>query len=420
MAKKKKEVKKSEWTETPFGATLKFFLTQIEGLEKSVIAILLMQKLHEKETKELEEFIDKKGQNIRKKSGTTYFKLDPVDRGTYEKIKQERNKSKTALEALPRALFVSLVSQYDLIVASLIKAILKEHPTIISPEKSLSFEEIQFFDSIDDIVEYLVEEEVDSILFKSHNFHIEWIEKKTGVELSVSLKEEIPCFTELTERRNLFVHANGIANRKYIRNCKDINCPHKKGLKQGKQLDVNSAYFRDSYECLYKISVKMTYLIWEKLNTNKDEVEEANTFFNNDIIVDLIKHKKYELADDLLSFAAEHFVGVPEIYRKLFTINRALVNKLAGKEDIARKIIGSTDWTAAGNELRLAVAILEDRFEDAFKLMRKIGKEGEFIGKENYHEDPLYEPVRQRPEFAKVYREIYGTDFVSAVKILKK
>src|SRR5690606_26404612 len=117
-----------------------------------------------------------------------------------------------SLVNFPRSLLVSLVSHFDAYVGRLIRAIYLRKPELLnSSERKLSFEELVRYDSIEAVREFVIEKEVESVLRGSHVEQFRWMERTYDVPLTKGL-DSWPLFVELMERRNLFVHTDGIVS----------------------------------------------------------------------------------------------------------------------------------------------------------------------------------------------------------------
>jgi hypothetical protein len=153
-----------------------------------------------------------------------------------------------ASKLLPRSLIVSLVSQYDAYLGRLLRAIFIGKPEILnSSERKLSFEDIASLGSIENARDLILEKEVESILRSSHNDQFKWMENAFGLTLTKELKIW-PVFIELTERRNLFVHTDGVVSTQYLSTCAKHKCTLDDGTEEGTALLVSSAYFRQSHQ----------------------------------------------------------------------------------------------------------------------------------------------------------------------------
>jgi len=80
------------------------------------------------------------------------------------------------------------------------------------------------------------------------------------------------------------------------------------------------------------------------------------------------------------------------------------------------KLLDAKDWGPLCTDFKLAVAILKDNYVEAANLMKKIGKEGEYVNEQAYHEWPLLRQFKESKEFQDAYNEIYGYAFVKELK----
>jgi hypothetical protein len=215
-------------------------------------------------------------------------------------------------------------------------------------------------------------------------------------------------FIEITERRNLFVHSDGVVSSQYLNNCKVYKVKFEKEPQAGDKLVVTPEYFDLAYKTLYEISVKLTQVIWRKLLPYDLEEADASLI---DISFELLKNKHLDLSDILLDFATtvlkKHH---NEESKNVFIVNKALSFKLSGKEDNCREIVLAKDWSACSDKFKIAKEALLDNFAEVQRLMKKIGNDGE-IKKVSYKVWPLFEGFRKTPEFAECYKEIFGEDY---------
>lgn len=394
----------------PFWSTLSNFLAQHDASLKSVaLSTQVLKLLLEVEQKKMDAFIKAKGKNVKTIGNRTTFNVAPQDDKESDKLKYERNKTLVALDLIPKSLFVSLISNFDTFIAGLIKAILEIEPRIISPEKTLSFQEIKDFKTIKDAFNYLIDKEIDGLLRKSHSSHIEWMGAR-GLDVQKFFSEELPFFVELTERRNLYTHNNGVVNDQYLMACKEARYTIPKECKKGAQLPMTPQYFFQSADCLYRVSAKLTFLLWKKFIPK--EIEAADRYFNNEIGVALIIKNKLSLAEEMLRFAVFNGWECTEEFQRLYTINLALALKLASKKSESLEILKSLEWTTQNNELKLAVALIKDDFEEAFKLMERVGRNSDILNKRSYYNDPIFASVRPKKQFAKVFEKVFKEKFV--------
>src|SRR5258708_31026829 len=98
----------------------------------------------------------------------------------------------------------------------------------------------------------MVEKEIDALLRESHANQLDWLEKKFNIVLRKDLPAW-PVFIELTERRNLFVHTNGVVSRQYLEVCRNHSCQLHEGIRNGESLTLTLDYMSAAYQCLFKL-----------------------------------------------------------------------------------------------------------------------------------------------------------------------
>jgi len=168
------------------------------------LASFLTQGLRDKK---LKEFLDKNSRPFLNSSeNDREFQLYELDNACLsglvpiiEEIKSYQDGSKR----LPGILTIGLISTYDAYVGNLIAFFLKDNWKILSgSEKAISFEEIEKYNSIDELKQAIISKEVETILRESHQKQFNLMENKFKLKLREGL-DVWPSFVELTQRRNL-------------------------------------------------------------------------------------------------------------------------------------------------------------------------------------------------------------------------
>lgn len=239
------------------------------------------------------------------------------------------------------------------------------------------------------------------------------MEDKFGLTLTKGLKIW-PTFIEITERRNLFVHNDGVVSKQYLNICAEHKCKLDSECIEGAKLHVPQKYFKESYNCLYEIGFKLAHVLWRKLFPK--EMDAADKCFNNSTF-DLIEKGEYELACILMDFARSTFKKPSNEYNlSILTVNCAQSHKWAGRNDKCKEIMSGCDWSAKGDEFKMANAVLLDDWKESVALMKKLGAKHEMINKHAYKDWPLFKEFRETEEFLTTYKEIFEEDFVVNVK----
>jgi hypothetical protein len=325
-------------------------------------------------------------------------------------LRRKVENSKMAHDLIPRGIFVSLISEYDSYLGYLIRAILYLKPEILcGSEKSLLFSKLLELNSIDDAREYLIEKEVESILRENHAQHFAWFEKK----LSVPLTKDLKCwskFIEITERRNLFVHNDGIVSNHYISVCTAHNVNLPPNIKAGDQLTVEPEYFDEAYRCLFEMGIKLAQVIWRKLIKAESKIAD---FLFIKLVFDQIIREDYQLAIELAEFSTHKVIQHEnEEIRLTCIINKAQAYKWNGDIEKCKQIIGEIDWSACENKFKLVSTVLLEDYDMAYAIMRKMGSSHEDVGKAEYKDWPIFKEFRKHEHFKPTYLEIFGEEFV--------
>lgn len=394
-----------------FDSINKNFLRQIESIKEVLpLVMILINANDEKTNLEFVNYVKKHGKAEQNDEGKVFYTFHPETAHYVSALEKNAEIASTASNIIPNSLFVSLISQFDCFIGELIREIFTIKPEILNAsEKNITFSKLVELETIENAKELIIEKEVESILRESHSNHFDWLENK----LNLKLRKDLPAwqtFIEITERRNLFVHCNGVVSSQYLMVCKKNNVTFKQELKNGEELHADNQYIETAFNCLYEISTKLTQVIWRKLCP--EDLQNADSSLN-DICFELIKNGQYELSNNLLDFATG---TIPKPFneesKNVFVVNRALSLKLGGEKEKAHAIIKEKDWSATSNKFKLATAVLLDQFEQAAKIMKNMGQlDG--IGKLSYKTWPLFVEFRKSSFFIDAFKEVFEEDYAS-------
>ncbi|MFH7244305.1 MAG: hypothetical protein ACHWZW_15820 [Spirulina sp.] len=407
------ESKSSEYL---FSKALRIFLIEINGLSESLPVIMksLTESRHDSEQK-INQFFKEHGELIEKveedkngnKKKAEIYKVSFEYSYDIGKLIRTYSNFSAASSIISNGLLVMMISQFDAFLGRLIKAMYYAKPEMLNAsEKQLTFANLVQFGSVEAAREFLLEKEIESVLRESHAEHFEWLEKKLGIPLRKEL-DIWTTFIEMTERRNLFVHTNGIVSSQYITVCRSHGVAIKEDLVVGKKLHVSEAYLQEAYEVLFELATKLTHVVWRKLIPSELSIADTKL---NDVCYELLKEENYSIAKRILSFAMKLPRYSSQQDKLIFIINSAIAYKWGGESERAQKLISETDWSACNNAFKLASTVLSDQFDEAAKIMKTIGNAGE-VTKNHYKEWPVFRDFRHSPQFSDTYREVFGEDF---------
>jgi len=322
-----------------------------------------------------------------------------------------------AKNLLPRSLHVTLVSQYDAYLGRLLRYIFLNKPEVLnSSERKITFEQLMNFTSIDEAREHVIEKEIETVLRSSHIDQFKWMEKAFNVTLTKDLRSW-PSFIELTERRNLFVHTDGVVSSQYLSVCKLHKCQLEETVTEGSMLGVPQVYFESSYECIYETGIKLGHVLWRKLfPEHRKAADSALT----KTTYDLIDSGKYKLACKILDFACDDLKKFSnESYQLVLIVNRAQAYKWNEDEERCKKIMRAVDWSAKGDEFKLADAVLSADWDRSARIMKRIGTDGP-VTKQDYRDWPLFKEWRKESQFLDAFKRIFGEEFSVKAEVKKE
>lgn len=339
---------------------------------------------------------------------TTTYSLKIEDLAKHNRLKRQYDNTQIATKLIPRHFITSLVSQYDSFLGRIIRFIFAVDPKKLNAsEKTIAYTDLLQFQNIDSAREYIIEKEIETVIRKSHVEQFSWLKEKLGTPFDKDLKSW-PIFIELTECRNLFVHCDGRVSSQYLKVCSVHGCNIDASLVVGDQLEVSSKYFEEAYKCIYEIGIKLAHIIWRRLSPEHLGDSDSNII---DITYSLIEKREFDLAIRILDyFTQNHIKHFSDQKKRTMIINFAQAHKWRGDHEACKRIIKGIDWSACGDDFRLAVLVLEEKYNIAYTLMRRLKNDDSFL-KTYYKDWPLFKDFRKQESFSSVYEECYGEPF---------
>lgn len=354
-------------------------------------------------------FVSKHGSEEKDDDGKDIIKM-PLDYSrAFDRLVANMNNSFQALENVGRNAVVAMVSMYDAYIGSLVKVIYSDMPQLLNQsQKDFKLNNILLYKDFEELKEVVIEDEIETLLRKSHIEQLKWLESK--LEMPLTEFKALPLFVELMERRNLFVHANGIISRHYLEICDKYNIQLEEKTKIGNQLYADSDYVFKSYEILFQTGCMLGFVLWHKIR--QTEGEELTNYLS-DVCYDIIKEGQYDLAVAMIDFALDNKSFKKHINHAsllVFLINKALAFHLNNKQNECLAIVNKIDLSAAEPVYKLAAAILKVDYEEAIALMDQIGNVPRM--RRDYKEWPLFTKFREEESFKKKYKEIYNEEYI--------
>lgn len=391
--------------ESTFDRCLRDFAAQIHSLFVTLPLTVRAVGTAFKKTYAQFQAFEKENVRYEKENGQelTLVKMDCVQE--YDDLTKQLRAYGLASTIIPNSFIMSLISQYDAFLGRIIRGAFLAKPDLLnSSDRKLSLAQLLAFESVSTAREYILEKEIESVLRDSHVDHFDWMESR----FNLPLRKDLPVwpeFVEITERRNLFVHAAGVVSNQYMTVCKEQGVALGE-TKLGDTLRTTPSYFKRAYDVLFELGIKLGHVLWRKFSPEEMRLADSN-------LIEIgyqyaLYDRNYPLTQAIFDFGARTLKKHSSEENRLFMIvNEALGYKWGGDNVKALDIVQGEDWSATRARFRLAEAVLRDDYDKAFKIMREIGSNFDEIQKEHYRTWPLFNAIRGDPRFTRLFEEIY-------------
>ena len=384
---------------------LKKFIAEIEGLADAFP--LIHETTTSNEKKHFEKLITtvkKHSEEIKNSDGSTTYKIKEHI-SNIGKLERKFHSSISAKKFFPRSFLISLISAYDAFLSDLMRTFFLIKPELLnSLNHEISLCDLLKYKDIEDAKNAILHKKIEDIFREGHLKQLQWLEKHFKIPLTEDV-ELINQFIEISERRNLFVHCDGIISDQYISNCsKYKKCTKKKG----ETLHINEKYFHESYLCIFELGIKTAHTIWRHLLKNNLEDSDSNLI---EIVFSLNDSEQTELSKKISTFTTNLPKYHNEEKRRYLIINKAIAFKNAGEEESAIDIIESEDWSSCGKELLFATLVIKNKYQAAIKIMKELGDKNEVFRKDAYQTWPLFKFFRNKKSFLNTYQSIFNEPF---------
>lgn len=397
-------------------------LFTLEGLKES--SSILLNSLDE-EIEAAEDFFRQMMESFKTKVEVTdldeenkakvIFNIPPANLIYLRKYSHKLQHLNHAKTIVPRNFLISYVSEFDYFLGSLIRNIYQLRPDLINKNIQYTLEDILSFASIEELKIETVEKEIESLLRSSHTEQFKTLESKIKTDLR---KIDIwPDFIELTERRNLFVHADGIVSSQYIKVCKTagLTFPEED---IGKKLHADLAYLNQAFYVMYEIILKLGFTLW-RIYFEKDEREFAHSdSYLIHVVFELLCKEEYKLAIKIGEFLVKQHRHSNDKRKRMLAINLCLAYKYSGEIEKCNRVLDSYDWSSVQTLFQLAISCINDEHARSCELIEKLVNDQE-LNEIALHEWPLFKVLRNENIFKETYLNIFQSDF-NAVTIIDR
>lgn len=367
----------------------------------SALGIAMVQVSHD----DIESFIIKNGDEVTENNLTIYGFSESIFRQLKSKIDDLYTAAQSA-RSLPPALLLSLVANFDSVIADVVRDFLESKPeTLKNTSKSLSIGDVLSSKSIDDLKELIIRDEIYLFSRGSHEEQVKFIEKYFHIEIIAHWKRWAD-FIEVFERRNLIAHGEKSFTARYAAIC-NTNGKDDTNSKLGKTISIKYSYLREAADLLLEFGILLIFTLWKK-HFPSDFSSACDKI--NEICYTLILSKRYNAPIQVL----EHVLSLKGIIisdsvKKMMVVNLASAYRHKDNKDKCKKVLSDVDWSASSDEYKICVSALLDEADNVASLIEPVVTSGK-IRKIDFQEWPAFDFVRDTEVVSKKFRDIFGDE----------
>ncbi|WP_411885803.1 hypothetical protein [Polaromonas sp. YR568] len=310
-------------------------------------------------------------------------------------------------------LFIGLFCEFDNFVGEFIRGVAHLDETrFYHLKREVTIGELKGLATIDELRDDLLEKDIESLRRESYPKQFQQLEK--DYDLQLTKFDEWPSFVEASQRRNLFTHAGGVTSDQYRQVCLANGNLEKDIPPKGTLLPLDPTYFFAAHKAVERTGVMLGYTLWRKIFPRDPDIADRHL---NELIYNRLRLEDFATALRFSNFGlSQPFVKPTSgVMRRMRIVNKAIALKRLNRGAEAISTLDGEDWSGTVRDFSLAQAVLRDNYAEAAALMRKIGKEGEFVTDGGYRNWPLFWHFRKSEEFLKAYKDVFGYSFSETV-----
>ena len=214
-----------------------------------------------------------------------------------------------------------------------------------------------------------------------------------GVELGPA-SEQLDELLEITQRRNLLVHNDGVIDSSFMKNIPE-RYRQEKNWKPGQMLLVSTQYLFRAFDVICLFGCILHQNAWRKwAGTN---LRKANRKLV-DIIYMALKQKRYALVCQVADYSAR--IHLPRKTVQLVKINQAIAFRETENELRLQETIAELNRLDPGYSVQVSISVLRQDYKTTQFLLTRAAfkKQLKYLSKEW----PLFEPIRDEPWFQNI------------------
>lgn len=290
--------------------------------------------------------------------------IDKTYFNSLESIAIKRRKLQAFLkqkEILYRGSLMILITYFENLISLIMRKDFELYPKRIELDtKSVTFDMLEEYKSIEDVRVYLIEDEVMKMMYKSFDVWIEYFHKKVKLKLDF-LQKHINEIREIFARRNLYAHNDGTVNSIYL----DLVDPkYREGLKKGDKIKTDKNYIKQAMELIELAGISLIVELW--IHNNRKQEEEIEKIIPW-IFDEYLANEKWNIGLVLYQICIDS-KNLSKANKLLCQINQWQCYKWLNRFDEVKNDVISLDTSAYSVQYQLCKLALLDNDEEFFEL----------------------------------------------------
>lgn len=245
-----------------------------------------------------------------------------------------------------------------------------------------------FTDDFQEKVSEKFEAEIESKMFDALKT-TEIICQKEEIDIN-RYGEIISEYSEISFRRNAYVHTNGRVNKKYL---KGVSEKYSKGMKVDDKLLCDYAYIENAFQVLTKMIFSLTFELLRKNNADKEQINSiANYFFEK------LKEKEYSICK-YVYYGLSQYKALEFVDRTMYRVNYINAIKQLGETKLVDKELKGLDVSIATDDYKIAKECLTGNNEIVYQMLCKTYPDS--FGATEIREWPIFINFRETEFYSK-------------------
>ena len=274
------------------------------------------------------------------------------------KAKKTLNIKKQYEKILISSVLSNIIIIFEKYLSNIYHILIIRNPKKYLQNQTIKLAEI-FDQNVKEVFDEKIQQEIDSKMFDS----LKAIDILTKEENIIIDKTEpiLKDFQEIHYRRNSYVHSEGKAVKRYLKN---VDQKFKENIKENDFLYCDEKYINNSINLLIKIIFSFTLGMLTKSKINEDNLTKISNYF-----FERLSSKEYELA----KFGYLSLYNLKEVEMKdktMFLINYLNALKQLKKTDEFNEKIKKLDVSMATDDFKIAKECLLDNNKKVFELLK--------------------------------------------------